>query len=322
MNLHISFRCDASHILGSGHVVRCMELANQFRRRGCSCSFITNPAALDIVPALKVSGYNIYYEGMYPEDVDLCVIDHYLLDAEYEVFMKSQARYVCVIDDIQRKVHVCDFFIDQTPLLAAESLNFHTQAFLGMDYAILREKFLDLSESVHKRKSPPKRILAFFGSTDATGLALKFCNALDKISARFEHVDIVIGNEHFQSVQIQDFVARSTDISLHVQTSRMPELMMNSDIAFGSGGAAIWERLALHLPCIEIAHSMNQIPCLEALHKQGYVNFMGYHENVKLDMLVDRINEIANGGFEVDFSNLSIGRKMLYMVETILEQIG
>ena len=50
---HILFRCDASLLIGSGHVMRCRTLARQLQRCGAEVSFLCRHQPGDLISLLE-----------------------------------------------------------------------------------------------------------------------------------------------------------------------------------------------------------------------------------------------------------------------------
>ena len=50
---HILFRCDASLLIGSGHVMRCRTLARELQRRGALVTFLCRRQPGDLISLLK-----------------------------------------------------------------------------------------------------------------------------------------------------------------------------------------------------------------------------------------------------------------------------
>jgi UDP-2,4-diacetamido-2,4,6-trideoxy-beta-L-altropyranose hydrolase len=146
----IAFRVDASLQIGTGHVMRCLTLADAARESGAQCSFICRPhqghlleliserghRAL-VLPALEIAG-KFNHDGsahaqwlginwakdahdtqqvlsllMGKEQVDWLVVDHYALDMRWEQVLRPQTRRIMVIDDLADRPHSCDLLLDQ-----------------------------------------------------------------------------------------------------------------------------------------------------------------------------------------------------------------
>lgn len=114
--MKFAFRTDASLQIGSGHVMRCLTLADALRERGAKCTFICRPHQghlLDLIinrnhkavtlPPLEVDshvsvgsahttwlGTNWYSDAdqtselLTQQQIDWLVVDHYALDYRWE----------------------------------------------------------------------------------------------------------------------------------------------------------------------------------------------------------------------------------------------
>lgn len=146
----IAFRADASLQIGTGHVMRCLTLADALRERGGNCSFVCRPHQghlLDLIaqrghqalalPELQEGaqtknnspehahwlGTDWTTDAQYTqqaliahkggEPVAWLVVDHYALDARWEEALRPQAKRIMVIDDLADRPHDCDLLLDQ-----------------------------------------------------------------------------------------------------------------------------------------------------------------------------------------------------------------
>jgi len=148
--LTVVFRTDASLDIGTGHVMRCLTLADALRERDAICCFIcrTHPGnLLDLIRqrgheanALPLTGDPVAVgpgpSGPLPAHaawlgtdwatdaqqtlaalsavpVDWLIVDHYALDARWERSLRSACRRLMVIDDLADRAHNCDLLLDQ-----------------------------------------------------------------------------------------------------------------------------------------------------------------------------------------------------------------
>lgn len=148
--MHIAFRADASLQIGTGHVMRCLTLADALREHGAGCSFVCRPHQghllaliaqrehrVLVLPEL-IEGAKSDFKGTTHthwlgtdcttdardtrqalcahtggEPVDWLVVDHYALDAQWEEALRPQAKLIMVIDDLADRPHTCDLLLDQ-----------------------------------------------------------------------------------------------------------------------------------------------------------------------------------------------------------------
>lgn len=290
---HTAIRVDASSQIGTGHFMRCLTLADGLKERGSQIRFISRHLPEYLRSMLLKKGHESVQldgvQGLMPLDElshahwlgvsqaqdaaesiqalsdrvwDWIIVDHYALDARWELLVRQSARRILVIDDIADRRHACDVLLDQNFYADMDSrytgkVPGHCQLLLGPRYALLREEFRQRHEQVKPRIGPVRRILIFFGGVDTanyTGCAIE---ALANIGMSDLHVDVVIGAQHPFQEQIESACVEYGFVC-HVQTSRMAELMATADLAIGAGGSATWERCCLGLSTLAICVAENQ----------------------------------------------------------------
>lgn len=157
-DIKIVFRTDASIQIGTGHVMRCLTLADALAARGANCQFISRahpgnliefvrsrghtvhalsepPASADVLhpgDAAQPSIHSHWLGATQAQDAEACapiladlqpdwlILDHYALDARWERALKPHYRRLMVIDDLADRPHECNLLLDQTYSRKAE----------------------------------------------------------------------------------------------------------------------------------------------------------------------------------------------------------
>ena len=145
----IFFRSDASSIIGTGHVMRCLTLAKALRKLGKKCQFICRDNKGNLIEKIRQEGfdvrvildskriklknnsdnYNLIHAKwlktswqvdaketiklLNNDKVDLLVIDHYGIDIKWEEKLRLKSNKIMVIDDLADRNHDCDILLDQ-----------------------------------------------------------------------------------------------------------------------------------------------------------------------------------------------------------------
>ena len=183
--MKIVFRCDASIQMGTGHVMRCLTLADALAEQGAECHFICREHAGHLLDMIHQRGHKTYglpleSESQLPDksspdlahsnwlgatqqrDAELCrvvldelkpdwlVVDHYALDVRWEKLLRPHSKKLMVIDDLADRQHDCDILLDQT--FGRDSHDYlqwtpgHCQLLCGSSYALLRPEFAQWRE--------------------------------------------------------------------------------------------------------------------------------------------------------------------------------
>ncbi len=291
--MRVAIRADASQEIGTGHIMRCLTLADALKQRGARVRFVSRHLPGYLRNMLEVKGHEFTLLDSPQNEVtldelahagwlgvgqardaedsiralsdltwDWLIIDHYALDFRWESKLRQAARRIMVIDDIADRRHDCDILLDQNYYLDQETrytgkVPAHCQLFIGPRYALLRDEFRQLHEQIKARNGPVQRVLVFFGGVDADNYTGRAIEALCGAEIPDLHVDVVIGAQHPCREQIEATCVQH-GFSCHAQTNRMAELMAAADLAIGAGGSATWERCCLGLPALTICTAGNQ----------------------------------------------------------------
>jgi len=301
----VIIRVDASRRIGAGHVMRCLALADALRVGGARSCFVSRHLPDSLAGVITAHGHQLVRIGMAAADevsrsqgqysewlgvgqeedardtaavlarqnCDWLVVDHYALDCAWERKLRVSAQRILAIDDLADRNHDCDVLVDQNFYENADQRYIGKvpdgcQTLLGPQYALLREEFGHARQHARPREGRVRRILVFLGGADAGNHTSVAIEALEQLDLGQVAVDVVIGADHPQRATLEAS-CKENDFTLHVQTSRMGELMMAADLAIGAGGTASWERCCLGLPTLAICAAENQEQLLRDAARAG-----------------------------------------------------
>lgn len=279
----IVFRCDASPHIGTGHVMRCLTLAQKFKEKLFRVSFLSTQETLETVRALRESGFPVHPENK-TGHADWLIVDHYGLDASYESTARRWAKNIMVIDDLADRPHDCDLLMDQTYGRNAsdyKDLVPETCKILaGVKYALLRKEFSQLRQTLDRDFSKAQRVLISFGGTNPKGATEYALSMIRGYKEKSLTLDVVTGASAATLPSVEEAVAAIENdgfhkIALHLDTPHIADLMVQADLCIGAAGATSWERCCLKLPTIALELADNQKLVLENLGKAGAVYNMG-----------------------------------------------
>jgi UDP-2,4-diacetamido-2,4,6-trideoxy-beta-L-altropyranose hydrolase len=322
--MKIAFRVDASPLIGTGHLVRCLTLANALSAAGAEirvvCRHITDSMAqlvrgmghaLVILPYSAVPSdgrpHAAWLGTSEAEDArattkaladyswDWLVVDHYALSAEWEHALRPLARRVLAIDDLADRRHACDTLLDQNLQpdngnRYGELLPPRCRTLLGPTYALLRPEFRTAVS--RDRPSETCRLNIFFGGIDAAGMTLRALNELASSLTGGIAADVVVGQDspHLSAIRARCAELKAT---LHVQSGEMARLFAAADIGVGAGGATSWERCRVGLPTVVVSVAENQRSGCQALHDRGAIIWLGAVSALRPGSIRDAMGTLA-----------------------------
>jgi UDP-2,4-diacetamido-2,4,6-trideoxy-beta-L-altropyranose hydrolase len=296
--MHTAFRTDASLHIGTGHVMRCLTLADTLRERGAQSTFICRPHAGHLLDLIQQRGHTA--KALAPADdaftapadpthakwlgtewasdaqqtqdalgdqvVDWLVVDHYALDRRWEQIMRPHTRRIMAIDDLADRPHDCDLLLDQNLGRQAkdygEFLSRQTQTLIGPAYALLRPEFDQWREHSLQRRAQPqlKNLLISMGGVDPANATGQVLDALTRCELPADlHITVVMGPTATWLTQVQSLAAAMPcPTQVLAGVSNMAQLMAESDLCIGAAGGSAWERCALGLPTLILILAANQ----------------------------------------------------------------
>jgi len=263
-----AFRLDANAQIGTGHLMRCLAIANELDQNN-SCHFLCKELPSLLHAQIVSNGHKVHtvnnennvlaiLDKLKP---DYLIIDHYELDARFESKARVFSKCILVIDDLADRPHFCNFLLDQGPLRTKADyikwINPECQLLLGPDYVLIKPEFKQLRKS--HITSWGKGLISFGGS-DPDNITLMVLEALN-IQPQFKNITwtIIAGsaNQHWRA--LNKFTNYSQmDIMLIKQTNDIAKIMADHDFAIGAAGSMAWERACIGLPSLTISIEDNQ----------------------------------------------------------------
>lgn len=330
--MKVFFRTDASVTIGSGHLMRCLTLADELRKRGAEISFICREHPSSLNDLLEAKGYPVLRldeptqaYAVRPGDVahaawlgvtwehdaadtiaalrevkpDWLIVDHYAIDRRWEEEVRPHVGKMMVVDDLADRSHDCDLLLDQNLYQGMEKrydglVPETCQQLVGPKYALLRPEFTEARKGLRQRDGHVRRVLVFFGGVDPTNETEKALLALTGITDRKFRVDVVVGGGNPRKEQIKAICEAHGGFAFHCQIDNMAELMAAADLAIGAGGTATWERCAVGLPALVVAVAENQRELAVCGAEAGLFFYLGTADSVDISRMHDVLRTLCS----------------------------
>lgn len=343
--MNIVIRTDASIHIGTGHVFRCLTLADELTQRGMNIRFICREEKGNLIETIKRKGYKVYLlpagidlnnekkliqKILEQESPDWLIIDHYDIGISWETYFRKFVKMVMVIDDLANRPHDCDLLLDQNLYENLETrydglVPTHCIKLLGPRYALLRQEFRNIRKNLRERNGKINRIFISFGGIDPTKETTKVLQAVQLLNRHDILVDVVVGTYNPHKEQIRQLCFSISNINFYCQIDNMAELMASADLAIGAGGVTTWERCCLGLPSIVTILSDNQYELTLVVEKYGAIINMGWGHNLTMEDYLEVINNINIqhlSEMSTNGMNLVDGEGGLRVTQKILSVIG
>ena len=286
---NILFRADSSSTIGTGHIMRDLVLAEQFK--DANIIFATQDLTGNINHKIKEKDYAI--EILNSNDIeevnkliekyniDMIVIDHYGINEKYEKQLKVQhpALKIMSLDDTYEKHH-CDILLNHN--IYADSSRYknlvpeNCELRCGANFTLLREEFK--SEKTKKREFPQeiKNIFISMGGTDHLDISTQILKALDEVMELKIDVVTTTANPHLD--ELQKYVASKNNVTLYINTSQIAKLINKSNLAIITPSVTMNEVFYMEIPFIAVKTADNQKEMHNYLIKNNYISFDKFNE--------------------------------------------
>lgn len=347
---NIVVRVDASLWIGSGHVMRCLTLADELESAGFHIKFACMPQKGDLCSYIEERGFEVIFltppkDEVVPRDssdyeawlqrtvgedanelveyldgVDWVICDHYALGYEWQHIIKRHSEVkILAIDDLVRK-HDADIVVDQTLSRLPSEYSSSGVVLTGVDFAILSSQFRSLRREA-TRRSPnlehPKMLISF-GGIDLPNATLSVLNSIE-LAGLTNDITVLMNRRSPHFSVVSDWCNSRSHVE-HIEfTNQMAELMLSHDIAIGAPGSTSWERACLGLPSIVIPIADNQKNICSQLVIQG-LSYKVDLENIS-EQLMNAYNKTCINWESIFMNNLKVcdGKGVLRIVSKIRE---
>jgi UDP-2,4-diacetamido-2,4,6-trideoxy-beta-L-altropyranose hydrolase len=281
-------RADANVSIGTGHVMRCLALAEAWQDTGGSTVFAAAeiPAALE--SRLTSNGVSLLRIEATPGGAadaaatvacasqaraDWIVVDGDRFDSDFlEKLGRTGLRVLRIDDFAGREAFPADLIVN--PNLGADSAVYRAkgsgaQVLSGPRYILLRREF----HKPHERQFPKQgnRVLVTLGGSDPENLTPRIVSALAGCSDL--ELTVVAGAGYVNVSDLQELSA--PNLRIVVDSQNMASLMMEADIAVIAAGGTLWELISVGCAVLSYSRNAVQMRVVQMLASDGVVVDMG-----------------------------------------------
>ncbi len=285
----IYFRADCNSVIASGHIMRCISIAQGFIESGYKVKFLV----ADNNPTEILDRYNIQYTVLESQwdnlnkeinkvisivkgdSKSLVIIDSYYVSKEY-VNRLSNYSAICYLGSLREYLGNLSALINYSTSIDYDFYkvyNSRTQLLLGPQYAPLRKEFSFVTDHITENLN---KILITTGGTDGlnfTSLLLKrICNDHTFSDITFY---VIIGKMFNNKEELYKFYGKDKNIILLENVTSMSSVMKEVDLAVSANGTTVYELSATKVPTITFCVAEEQLHSAEGLHRMGVVDYCG-----------------------------------------------
>ena len=314
----IAIRADANEHIASGHVMRCLSIADALFSLGEEVIFYTSDEyAIQMITNRgfkavclhsdwndKDSETEAFITELKKSNPRLLLVDSYQVTHDYLEKLRKVVK-LAYLDDLNSFDYPVDIVINYS--IYAEDLDYppNKTYLLGTRYVPLRKQF-DINDEILdraiKERDMNKQILIMTGAADPYQLASKIIDSiLDEPNLNDYTIAVIKGK--FWNEKLSNYRDR---VKIYENVENMASLMLRSTMAVSAGGSTLYELCACCVPTVTFSYADNQLGNVNGFADRDIMPYVGdvrttkdistlivrnlltYHENN--DIIINTIN--------------------------------
>lgn len=303
----ILFRVDASVVMGYGHILRCISLANYCIERSIPCLFILKDSDEKVEAILQNN--DLAYKIIRDES-DILKIDEdqpgriVVLDVNNPVLFKKGNDYSSYISLLKQNSFTVVAFEEMTedvfpsnlviiPYVGADVTKHgdtaDTKYLLGPSFFVFREEFLNAPKFIIN--DTVKDIFICMGGSDPDMLTEKILAWIAAYPLGF-NLNIVFARlSDVRKTTIEKILqGYKGAYQIHVDPSFISSIIASSDMGIINSGLIKYETSVLGLPCITVSNEMAHEPIMKLFGENESIYHLGLAGQVSEKLLHEAIS--------------------------------
>lgn len=300
----IYIRADMNEQIATGHIMRCLSIADALRGLGEPVRFIL--ADEQAVSLLKQRGYDaivlhtqwncmeeelsVLSQVIRNEHIDKLLIDSYQVTQRYLAEL-SKLVTTFYIDDL----NLFEYPVDAVICYANYWKKFQykindkrTTYLLGMKYVPLKQAFWNCEAKIISEKAD--NLLILTGGSDPFNVTEQILDSID--TYQFQTINVICGIYNTNYNKFVKKYENNKNIKFHQAVNNIEQYMKNADIAISAGGTTLYELCAIGTPAISFSFADNQLDNVRQFQEDGLIDYAG---DARMDDIAGTINQYLIG---------------------------
>lgn len=294
-------RVDMNRTIATGHVMRCLSIAEAARDNGVDATFIlADTQAEDLIQSkgfrmiILNSTWNDLEKELpdlldliAKENIETLLVDSYYVTENYLEALNN-ATSVAYIDDLNSFHYPVDTLIAYANYW--KKMNYEdnypdTKLLLGCSYVPLRTEFRNLPPKLIRENV--ENLLILTGGSDNLGISE---NILDHILLeQYKKVDVICGRYFEQFDYMKTKYCNCQNVHLHKAVDNIIDYMLDADVAISAGGTTLYELCATGTPTITYSFADNQLDNVRQFAEDGIMQYAG---DIRFDFWERKMNRL------------------------------
>lgn len=283
----IYIRADMNEIIATGHIMRCLSIADAAKEHGKETVFIT--ADEKPLEMLQSRGYepivlHTDWDNMEEElgvllplikrmGISKLLVDSYQVTEKYLRTLEEHTEvfYLDDLDAFEYPVSNVICYANYYSQLSYGNYKGNTKFYLGTSYMPIRRVFQNCKPKLIKEKI--ENIMILSGGSDNYHM-------IENIAELFKEsdilqADIICGAFYPDFEGLKEQFAGYGNLHFYQNVSNLEEFMEKADLAISAGGTTLYELSAKGTPTISYSFADNQLKNVRQFDEDGLISYAG-----------------------------------------------
>lgn len=329
-NQLVIIRTDANSKISSGHLMRCLSVADACQRLGMKVYFLVSDKESDTFVNSMLGNLqtvcshlilpNADYQDLEQEistlphalkdimkqeecsyDTTVFLLDSYFVTSKYLESLKGDIK-TAYIDDLQLFDYPVDLVINYD-IIPPEKMAAYEAAYgqaektlLGPSYTPLRPQFQNIDYCVRNEVND---IIVTTGGSDPLHICIEIAQRFVKYhskNASLPTLHIILGKYNEDRDALLKLAEELPFLQLHENVTDMAALMSHCDLAISASGTTLYELCAVGIPTIGFTMADNQLTAAHAFAEAGAIPCAGDVRTEKkqvIERILDFMTEMS-----------------------------
>lgn len=275
--MKVLLRADASATQGTGHVMRCLTLAEALQSAGHHVVLATNTSGVAWLDELvDERGLEVVHVTQHSLDTELVgsVAPDWLVVDSYEIrdtaisACRAKTRVLAIVDGDDRSIDA-DLFLDHN--IGAEDLSWpvdvRSRLLAGSRYALVRAAIVSVRrDRPWQFTTDSPHVVAVMGGSDPTGTIVPVTRAICALDSPVTATIVTAPAWH---AEVMTLTKDRPGFQVLTPTRNLPALLARANVAVSAAGTSSWEFCTLGIPSVLLSVVENQRTGLRELTDRG-----------------------------------------------------
>ena len=322
----IYIRADMNEIIATGHIMRCLSIADAAKEMGKETVFIT--ADEKPVDILQNRGYKpvvlhtdwrkmeeeleILIPFIVENKITKLLVDSYQVTKEYLAKLEeyTEVFYLDDLDAFEYPVSNVICYANYYSKLSYNNYSGDVQFYMGTAYMPIRKVYQDCEPK--EIKEHIRNIMILSGGSDNYHM-------IENIAALFEdnvriEADIICGAFYPDFQGLKGKFADCRNLHFYQNVGNLEEFMEKADLAISAGGTTLYELCAKGTPTISYSFADNQLKNVRQFEEDGLISYAG---DVRYDEVYNNIYELY-----VKYEDLNFRKNRSIKMQQVIDGRG